>query len=412
MRIAIVTTGSELLNGERSDINTTTIAGTLHRQGFQTLRSVTVPDIDTELETAIAEYAEKFDVLIITGGLGPTSDDITAKIAAKVFRRRLVLNDEALGQIERFFVRKGLQMQPGNEKQALLPQKAMILQNRYGSAPGFHLTSPGVDAFFLPGVPDEVEPMLTSSVIPWLEKRFPERPERKVKTFHLLGPSEAKVEQMVAGAGLAEEVNVAYSLDYPFINLRLDAEGPDAGGYLMHAERQLMLKLNDFVVAHDGECFTESVANLLIDKGVSLSLAESCTGGLVAKLLTDTPGASSFLDRSAVTYSDESKHDWLQVSDDILQSYGAVSEQCALAMARGIREEAGTDIAVAITGIAGPDGGSDDKPVGTVFISLTANGVERVKGYRFPGSRERVRKLSAFMALDWIRRYLLANRPQ
>jgi nicotinamide-nucleotide amidase len=327
-------------------------------------------------------------------------------VAARTFGRRLVLNEEALAQIRRFFEQKNREMHPRNEKQALLPQKSVILPNRLGTAPGFYLRHGNCDLFFLPGVPREMIAMLEEQVLPRLQKRSGGSTPLQERILKVFGLSEPKIEELFVQAPLAQGVQLAYGVDFPFVHVKLRASGSEAGEQLDRAELHARKLLEPFVFAVGKETLAANVARMLTDANLTLALAESCTGGLVSQMLTDIPGASRFLERGAVTYSNSAKRDWLQVPDEILRQDGAVSRACARAMARGIRHSAGTDLGLAVTGIAGPDGGTPEKPVGTVFLALSAADQERVQGYRFSGDREQIRRISACMALEWLRRYL------
>lgn len=412
LKIAVLTTGDELLNGELADTNTTRIAQILGAHGYFLRESLTVGDVDTDIEGALLYLAGKMDALIVTGGLGPTADDLTARAAARAFGRRLTLNDEALKQIRDYFHRLGQKMHPRNEKQALLPQRATILENSQGTAPGFLLHHQGKLFFFLPGVPDEMVAMMESSVLPCLRERsggtFPMQ-ERVLKVFNL---SEPQIEEYLAARTLPDGVSLAFGVEFPLVHVKLRALGEKAESLLDRAELLARKALGDFVIAVGKETFSKNVAHMLIDAGLTLSLAESCTGGLIAKLLTDIPGSSAFLERGAVSYANTAKQDWLGVSAKILEEQGAVSETCALAMARGIRQAAGTDLALAVTGIAGPDGGTEQKPAGTVYIAFTAAGEEKVQKHHFGGNREKVRLQAAYMALELLRRHLCARQAK
>jgi nicotinamide-nucleotide amidase len=408
LKIAILTVGDELLNGEMADTNTMRIARCLGAHGLALRESRSVADLEVDIAEALLDLARRQDVVIVSGGLGPTADDLTARAAARACERRLILSDEALQMIREHFRRSGRSMHPADEKQALLPQKATILPNPVGSAPGFLLHQGGKELYFLPGVPTEMAAILEQSILPRLQERtggaFP-REERVLKVF---GLSEPKTEERLAGK-LPAGVALAFGVDFPFVHVKLRAGGEEAGALLDRAELIARQALDDFVVAMDAGSLPQTVARQLTAAGLTLSLAESCTGGLITKLLTDIPGSSAFLERAAVTYANSAKRDWLGVTVDLLEREGAVSEACARAMARGIRQAAGSDVAVAVTGIAGPTGGTPDKPVGTVYLALTAADTEQAKGYRFGGEREQIRALAACMALDWLRRYLGAR---
>jgi nicotinamide-nucleotide amidase len=406
LNIAVLTTGDELVNGEMSDTNTARIAQLLGAWGYAVRESRAVGDDEAEIEAALHDMTARREVIIGTGGLGPTDDDLTARVTARTFGRRLVLNEEALAQIRRFFEQKNREMHPRNEKQALLPQKSVILPNRLGTAPGFYLRHGNCDLFFLPGVPREMIAMLEEQVLPRLQERSGGSTPLQERILKVFGLSEPKIEELFVQAPLAQGVQLAYGVDFPFVHVKLRASGSEAGEQLDRAELHARKLLEPFVFAVGKETLAANVARMLTDANLTLALAESCTGGLVSQMLTDIPGASRFLERGAVTYSNSAKRDWLQVPDEILRQDGAVSRACARAMARGIRHSAGTDLGLAVTGIAGPDGGTPEKPVGTVFLALSAADQERVQGYRFSGDREQIRRISACMALEWLRRYL------
>ncbi len=407
MKIGVLTVGDELLSGEMADTNTWRIAQVLTAHGFELRESLTVADNESDIAEALVALSGRRDVVIVTGGLGPTTDDLTARAAAHAFGRRLVLHDEALRQVQEFFRRNGREMHPRNEKQALLPQKAIVLPNPVGTAPGFLLQHDGHTLFFLPGVPAEMQAMLTATVLPQLEKiaggGYPRR-ERIYKTF---GLPEPQVEERLASANLPPALQIAFGVEFPFVYSKVRAPGAAAEEILDRAEVPIRRALNSHLVAIGEETLAGNVARLLTGAGLTLALAESCTGGLIAAHLTDIPGASAFLERAAVTYANSAKTDWLGVPAAVLERDGAVSEGCALAMARGIRQAAGSDLGLAVTGIAGPTGGTPQKPVGTVYLALAAADTEQVEMYRFTGDRGQIRLMAACMGLEWLRRYVI-----
>lgn len=406
LSIAVLTIGDELLDGSLSDSNTARIAALLGTRGLVLRESLTIGDREPEIISALLTLVKQQDVIIVTGGLGPTADDLTARAAAKAFNRRLVLNDEALQQIREYFVTLGRPMHPRNEKQALMPQQVLVMPNRIGTAPGFILHQDGHDLFFLPGVPEEMSAMLEAEVLPHLRLRSSAHVRQQERVLRVFGLSEPKIEALIEQAALGDEIRVAFGVEFPFVLLKLRAGGDSAAVLLDAAEAGARKALGDFVVAIGSDTLAEVVGRELTSAGLTLALAESCTGGLVSTLLTEVPGASAFLNRSAVVYANQAKIDWLGVSSEILERDGAVSEACALAMAQGMRRSAGSNLALAVTGIAGPDGGTPQKPVGTVYLALVANGLEQVKGFRFGGNRQQIRLLAANMALDWLRRHL------
>lgn len=406
--VAVLATGSELLSGELSDSNGAVIARQLAGIGLALSEIRVVGDGESEIADALQQLAARYRIVITTGGLGPTGDDLTARAAARASQRKLALNDEALQQIRDHFRKLQRDLPPGNEKQALLPHKCRILRNRHGTAPGFHLQLNAAEVYFLPGVPTEMAAMCKDVVLPELHGFFPDRLALEEKIVKVLGLAEPRIEELLNAAGLPGEVAVGFGLDWPLVLVKLRCGGEHAG-LLDQAELRVRKALGDHVIGIDSDTLPGNVGRLLTDLGATLALAESCTGGMIAKLLTDLPGASAFFERGAVTYANRAKHDWLKIPWQLLTDHGAVSRECAEAMARGVRQAARTDLGLAVTGIAGPDGGTDDKPVGTVFIALCSAERTRVEEFHFGGSRERVRTLTSYTALDWLRRYAISR---
>ena len=405
--IAILTTGDELLSGEITDKNTSTIAGILSTYGYRLRCSLSVPDQEKEIVAALQYLIGHVQFIIITGGLGSTGDDRTARAAARALGQPLVINEDALDMVHQWFDRRKIKMEPSSERQALLPQRAQPLPNPHGTAPGFRLQHSGCELFFLPGVPAEMQAIFKQSVLPILQQKIPETNPLKQRTFKLFGLSEPKVDRMIPYRELPGNVEVAFALDYPLVLLKLKATGKEAEHHLDQAEALLLKELGSHLMAKDGETPEGNIGKLLTNAGLTLSLAESCTGGLLTTMLTRQPGASAFLERAGITYADTAKQDWLKVPTLLLQQHGAVSENCARAMANGLRQTTGTDLSLAITGIAGPDGGSEEKPVGTVFIALASATGVHAKRYAFSGDRSQVQRMSATMALEWLRRFAL-----
>lgn len=408
-QIAVLTVGDELLSGELADTNTAAIARLLGAHGFAVREALTVPDDEEAVAAALLRLVERWETVVVTGGLGPTEDDLTARAAARAFRRHLALSDEALRLVREHFRRTGREMHPANEKQALLPQKAQVLANPRGTAPGFVLQVDTRELYFLPGVPDEMQAMLLSGVLPRLRERCGDAEPGAERIFKLHGLAEPRIEELLGEVTLPAGVSVAFGVDFPLVHLKLRAAGGHAVDLLDRAEVPVRRLFGKYLAAVGDETLPGNVARLLTGAGLTLGVAESCTGGLVSTMLTDIPGASAFLERSAVTYANSAKTSWLKIPTQILEKEGAVSETCARLMARGIRRAAQSDLGLAVTGIAGPDGGTPQKPVGTVFIALCDGREEPVRRYQFAGDRAAVRRQSACMALDWLRRYLVAH---
>ncbi len=409
MEIAVLVIGDELLNGDQPDTNTAAVARLLGEHALSVREAACVRDKEAEIAAALNRLALSHQAVIVTGGLGPTADDLTARGAARALGVPLSLDPEALRQIRARFQLRGREMHPRDEKQALLPARAAVLPNPLGVAPGFQLRHPkGAELFFLPGVPFEMRAMLADSVLPKLLAMAAQRPEQARQRLTVFGLSEPEVEQRLVAAGVGAGVQIAYTVDFPLVRVRLSASGEAAQQRVDHAELLARRALDDFLVALGDDTLAGATARLLTAAGLSVALAESCTGGLIAKLLSDQPGASVFLERGAVTYANSAKTSWLGVPEALLAEHGAVSSACALAMARGVRAAAGTALGLGVTGVAGPDGGSEDKPVGTVFLALVSADGERVEGLRFHGDRAQVRLRSACTALDWLRRHAIA----
>lgn len=402
MNIAVLTIGDELLNGEVIDTNTADIAHTLRCAGYTVSQAITVGDDTEQIATTLQYLNRNNAATLVCGGLGPTRDDVTARAAAVAFHLSLILNDTALAQIEDFFKRAGRPFPAGNDKQALIPHKAKVMHNQCGTAPGFIIRHNDGVIFFMPGVPHEMRAMLKHEVVPTLQRLLKPRLCCAQRVLKVLGLAESAIEQQLRALSFASEVQLSFRLEFPLVLVKINSSGMDES-VLDVAERQVRVCLGPHIVAVGEQSLAEVVSQALILAETTLSLAESCTGGLIAKLLTDCPGSSAYLERGVVSYANSAKHDLLGVSNELLMSKGAVSAECAIAMAQGVRHGAKTDVAVAVTGIAGPGGGSAEKPCGTVFIAMDrAQGCE-VREYHFSGDRQQVRTKTAFTALDWLR---------
>jgi nicotinamide-nucleotide amidase len=409
MKIAILTIGDELLNGDRVDTNTAVIAESLMDHSMSVREAATIGDREEDIVAVLKRLASGHEVVIVTGGLGPTEDDRTARSAARAFERPLRLNNQALEQIRSRFRAWQREMHPRNEKQALLPGRSMVIPNASGTAPGFHLQSNRTDLYFLPGVPREMLDMLNQYVIPSLLDRFPNPPQICQRVMGIFGLAEPEVESRIARSGLDNAIQVAYNVDFPAVQLKLRACGERAQKLVDLAELAVRKELGEHVVGVDGETLAASTGRYLTAAGMTLALAESCTGGLIAKLLTDQPGSSAFLERSIVSYANSAKINCLDVDPELLDHHGAVSAECALAMAKGVFTAAKAEVGLGVTGIAGPEGGTADKPVGTVYIAMVCTAGERVERFNFSGSRDQIRLRTAWTALDWLRRLVISR---
>jgi len=412
MNISILSIGDEVLFGEIVDTNAAHIATRMYDEGLMVRRHLCVGDNEADIIGAIETLAGGNDVVIATGGLGPTVDDITARAAAKAAGRHLVLNEEALAHLKRFYARAGREMVPAAEKQCLLPAKAPLVPNPVGTACGFMLPHKGTYFFFMPGVPVEMKRILEETVIPAVRSLKKEQRHIQTRQFRVFGLSETQIEGRVKDvARPADGLSVAYCVNFPEVFVKLRVEGDDEArmsAILDEGGAKIREKLGDFLFAEGDDTIDSVVARLFREKKVTLSVAESCTGGLIAKRVTDMPGSSAYFLEGAITYGNRAKTRVLDVPAELIEEKGAVSSAVAMAMAKGMRRRSGSDIALAVTGIAGPDGGTAEKPVGTVYLALAGPSDCKAKHYKFFGDRDRIRSISAFTAMDWLRRYLLA----
>lgn len=414
MIIASLSIGDELMLGEVVDTNAGVIAARLYAIGLKVHQHLAVGDREIDIMEALEVLTEKCDAVIVTGGLGPTVDDVTARAVAKVSGRRLILNEEALAHLNLFFEKYQMVKHSANDKQALLPARSTLIPNPLGTACGFALTHKGRSLFFLPGVPAEMTRMLDESIIPYLEERTKPRPVVMTRVLKVFGLSEAEVGAIIDGMTTSfPGIATAYCVNYPEILVKFRGEG-DKAVYDDLAEIVTLAgrKLQGYVFAEDNETMDSVVASLFRATGATLSLAESCTGGMIAARITELPGSSAFFLEGTVAYSNAAKMQTLHVTNSLLEEHGAVSSEAAMAMARGVRSNSGSDIALAVTGIAGPEGGTPEKPVGTVFIALADKFGCWSKRYLFHGDRASIRLVTAFTALDWLRRHLISMRAQ
>jgi nicotinamide-nucleotide amidase len=414
--VEILTVGDELLRGEIVDVNSSTIARRLLDVGLQVEMSVTVGDEKDEIINALREMARRSRVVMVTGGLGPTQDDRTAEAAAEAFGRRLILHEGALERIKTIFRKYGLELTPNNMKQAYVPEDAQVIINPVGTAPGFGFKEGGCLLVFLPGVPREVESMLGEVIERLVKPHCSPGTAVRSRMFRIFGMTESKIDQLMKGAlDSLEGVSLASLPHYPENRLRVVARASTpqkAEELLLEAQRRIEERLGDCVYGFDDEELEVVVWRLLYESGRTLAVAESCTGGLIAHRITNVPGSSEVFLRGFVAYSPQAKVELLGVPPSVLEREGAVSATVAEAMARGARERAGADLAVASTGIAGPSGGTEDKPVGTVYLALADSNGAWSKRFLFRGERGQIKITASTAALDWLRLYLQGRNPQ
>ena len=412
-RAVILSTGDELTTGKVVDTNSNYLADKLHEVGIDLVAVITVGDVPERLEWAWRSAMGMADVVISTGGIGPTADDLTTETIARITGRRLIRDEATVEHMRRIFSSIGRPMPENNLKQADFPEGAEIIPNPLGTAPGFQL--PVMDGerithlIVLPGVPREMKPMMENWVIPWLRDNRGTDTVFAVRIFQTFGISESGLDQAVAGLIKPEEGRVAFRASFPQISLRVTVEGRpgEAERRLEELAERVRAKVGHFIFAEGDASMEEVVGQLFTKRGLKLAVAESCTGGLIGHRLTNIPGSSRYLKADFVTYWNDMKSAMLGVSADTLAKHGAVSEECVREMAAGARKRAGVDVAIATSGIAGPEGGTPDKPVGTVCVALDSENVTVSRRYQMRGTRDWVKLLTSQVALDWLRRYAL-----
>lgn len=419
MNIELINTGSELILGRVLNTHQQWLGRQLADQGYVVTRQTTVPDRGTDIQQAVRETLARADIVITTGGLGPTADDQTRDLIAELLGKRLIEDAAVLARVREFFAQRGRPMPPQTRVQALVPEGAVVLPNRHGTAPGLILEvrpnpfRPGAAAswlILLPGPPRELHPLFADQVMPWLRSHCPQDAPFVCRTLKTTGLGESILEEKTArplrhlvDAGL----EIGYCARTGEVDVRLAARGHNAHRTVGEAEGIVRGIIDEHIFGQDDDSLESVVVRLLTERRQTLALAESCTGGYVAHRITNVPGASAVFRVGLVTYSNEAKQQLLGVSAQVLAEHGAVSRPVARVMAEGARRQAGVDHALAITGIAGPSGGTAEKPVGTVFIALATAAHTFVLNPVNRYDRETFKFVTAQQALDLLRRTLL-----
>ena len=419
MTCAVLSIGTELTRGELVNSNAAWLSAGLTDLGFEVVEHDVVDDDRGRIIEALERLASFAQVIVCTGGLGPTTDDLTTASVAAALGVPVVRDEGSLDHIRRRFERLGRPMSDSNAKQADFPEGANVLANPIGTAPGFEVSFRSARAFFMPGVPHEMKRMFDEQVIPRIRDIAPNDSHQiRLRTFGLpesvVGEKLAGVEDDFPG------VTIGYRAHFPEIEVKILARAPgpasrrpgapvpaDPQAHRARSRRagraEVRTRLGDIVYGEGEDTFAGVVGRTLRTRGWTLAIAESCTGGLVGHMITKEPGASDYLLLDAVTYANSAKQSVLGVDEDVLRGHGAVSPECACRMAEGARRVSGADVALAITGIAGPAGGSDAKPVGLVYLAIaTAKGTE-VKERNFKGDRLWIQTLAAYVGLQMIR---------
>jgi len=411
----ILSIGDELVLGQTVDTNSAWMSGQLAAVGFSVALHMTVADDRPAIERAIAECSGRCDLLVVSGGIGPTEDDLTRQALAAVMRAPLLLDEGWLAKLHQFWNRRNQLMPAINEIQARIPSGATLLENPLGTAAGIRAKLGQCDVFVVPGVPKEMKGMFSAHVLP-LAKQTAGGAAIVSRTLHTFGMGESAIAERL-GDLMRRDRNpsVGTTVANGVVSLRINSRFESVAKATDEAEQTALLcreRLGSLIFGEDDQTLEQVLGTMLQGDGRCklLATAESCTGGLLAKLITDVPGSSSCFHEGFITYSNESKTELLGVQADLIDLHGAVSEPVALAMAKGARERAKTDFALSITGIAGPDGGTEKKPVGTVWIGLATPDAITARHFLFPGDRAMIRDRSAKMALSMLRFHLLGQK--
>jgi nicotinamide-nucleotide amidase len=409
LKAEIISVGTELLLGQIVDTDAAYLSRELAALGIDLYHRTTVGDNPQRLREAIGEALERAQLVITSGGLGPTEDDLTKETVAEVLGLPLVLHQPSLERIQRRFAKMARPMTANNKKQALIPQGATVLPNNHGTAPGIMVEQEDKLVFCLPGPPGELEPMFREQVLPELKKRSHGLITSRV--LRVVGMGESQLAEKI-GDLLEKQTNptIAPLAMEGEVTVRLTAraERMEEGEELLKSlEDEIRLRLGDLIYGRDGDSLEGVVVKLLEARCESLATAESCTGGLLASRITDVPGSSEVFQLGVVTYSNRAKQELLGVPGEIIAREGAVSPQVAELMAQGIRKLAGSSWGIGITGIAGPGGGSSEKPVGLVYVALAGQTGTWVKELNWPGERRAVKRRTTTFALDLLRRAIV-----
>jgi nicotinamide-nucleotide amidase len=414
IKASIITIGDELLIGQVIDTNSAWMAQQLNKAGINVIRRVAVGDSWEEIWFALDEESKQAPIILITGGLGPTGDDITKPLLCKYFNGKMIVDEAALANVKHIFERVIQRpMLEVNLKQAEVPDTCKVIQNTRGTAPGMWFEKDGKIFVSMPGVPFEMQGMMQEYVLPELAKHF-QLPHIAHRTLLTAGIGESYLAEQIKDfeAALPSYIKLAYLPAYGMVRLRLSANGDDKVILEKTIQQQfdaLQVLVKEWMVTNEDEPLEKALGKLLIAKQKTLSTAESCTGGYIAHLLTSIPGSSAFYNASIVSYSYKAKEELLGVDHTILETAGAVSEEVVIQMARGALKAMKTDLVIAVSGIMGPDGGSADKPVGTVWIAVGSSQKIITKRLHFRFDRVRNIQLTAVNALNILRIFINEN---
>jgi len=414
LNVQLLLTGNEIMSGDVIDSNSAMAAQLLKNIGIEVQRKVSVADDIDALVTEIKSMSEQADILIINGGLGPTVDDMTAQALALAAEQPIIRHERAMQHLQNWCQQRNYQLSEPNKKQADLPQHCSIIDNSIGSAVGFTLTLNHCEIYCTPGVPSEFKLMLTDEILPRLETKIPKELKTTVNRMQVFGIGESNIQKLINDnlPDWPTDIELGFRAAMPLIEVKLTSRSTQATNKAKEWQHKLIQLLGDHIIGKDSAKLNSTLVDLLKNKAKQITLAESCTGGLIASQLTQVPGASQVFEAGFVTYSNAMKSKLLGVSPDILNNYGAVSKQTVLAMAQGALNTTKADYVIAVSGVAGPDGGTLEKPVGMVWIAWGEQTNLQTCCLFLPGKREYFQHFVAAASLDLIRRELISSTQQ
>jgi nicotinamide-nucleotide amidase len=408
MNAEILSVGTEILLGDIVNTNAQYVSQRLADLGINIFYQTVVGDNEARLYNTYERAFKHADIVIVTGGLGPTEDDLTKEVGAKYFNKKLILDDASMHSINEHFRRLGLVQTQNNAKQAYFPEGSIIIKNDHGTAPGCIIEHNEKILIMMPGPPKEMKPMFENYIVPYLKSKQENVLVSRVIKISEIG--ESRMETMVKDLiDQQDNPTIAPYAKDNFSLLRITARAKtqiEAMELITPVAKEIYQRFGENIFGEDEDTIEAVVAKSIIDKDMTIASAESCTGGLLAGTLVNFSGISKVFLEGAVTYSNEAKMKRLGVKADTLDKYGAVSAQIAAEMAEGIAKTSTTNIGISTTGIAGPDGGTEEKPVGLVYVGLYINGMVKTKELHLVGNREKIRERTVFKALDWLRREL------
>jgi len=411
MKIHIITIGDEILIGQILNSNASFIGELLNNNSYKVTSSSVVSDNEDVIITEIRSALKGNDVVLCTGGLGPTHDDVTLSSIVKVFDTELVENEDVLNDIKEIFNKRNRELTETNKKQALVPKNSITIRNQNGTAPGVFIEEKNKMFFVMPGVPLEMKAMMHEFVLPKIKEKYPAKYVTKNRTLLTTGiPESFLYDEIKTIDGIIDQGSLAFLPSQFGVRMRItaiDASEEKANERIFEVEQQIRAKVGRYIYGKDDQRLEEVVGKLLRDRGLIVAVAESCTGGLISSRITNVSGSSEYFQRSLVTYSNGAKVELLGINEDLLIKYGAVSMEVARLMAEGIKAVSGNDIGLAVTGIMGPTGATENKPVGLLYVGICDDKLCTAKEFRLGDNRLLNKDRASQAALEMLRRYLL-----